>query len=53
MSSEPSKSDRDRPTEHTPKGLEVPIPKRSEFLENLKKIAKPKPKGSPARGPKK
>ena len=32
------------PTERTPKGLEVPIPKRGEFFENLKKIAKPKPK---------
>lgn len=28
------------PTEKTPKGLEVPIPKRGEFFSNLKKIAK-------------
>jgi hypothetical protein len=28
------------PTEETPKGYEVPIPKRREFFENLKKIAK-------------
>ena len=39
-----SRNDRERPTEMTPKGLEVPIPKRGEFFENLKKIAKPKPK---------
>ncbi len=36
--------DKREPTERTPKGLEVPIPKRSEFFENLKKIAKPRPK---------
>lgn len=30
-------------TERTPKGLEVPIPKRKEFFENLKKAAEPKP----------
>ena len=40
-------------TERTPKGLEVPIPKRGEFFDNLKKIAKPKPKGSTTGGPKK
>jgi hypothetical protein len=28
------------PTESTPKGYEVRIPKRREFFENLKKIAK-------------
>jgi hypothetical protein len=28
------------PTEKTPKGAEVPIPKRSEFFANLKKVAK-------------
>lgn len=33
------------PTENTPKGHEVPIPKRGEFLSNLKKIAK-KPSGT-------
>jgi len=32
------------PTERTPKGLEVPVPKRGEFFDNLKKIVKPKPK---------
>lgn len=32
-----------KPTERTPKGLEVPIPKRKEFFENLKKAAEPKP----------
>jgi hypothetical protein len=29
-----------QPTERTPKGLEVPIPKRGEFFANLKKVAK-------------
>jgi hypothetical protein len=29
-------------TERTPKGLEVPIPKRKEFFENLKKAAEPR-----------
>jgi hypothetical protein len=31
-----------KPTERTPKGLEVPIPKRKEFFENLKRAAEPK-----------
>lgn len=30
----------DEPKEKTPKGLEVPIPKRGEFLSNLRKVAK-------------
>jgi hypothetical protein len=30
-----------KPTEKTPKGFEVPVPKRGEFFKNLKKIAKP------------
>jgi len=28
------------PTEHTPKGYEVSVPKRGEFFSNLKKIAR-------------
>jgi hypothetical protein len=40
------------PTERTPKHFEVPVPKRDDFFRNLKKIAKPKPKGSVTRGPK-
>jgi hypothetical protein len=28
------------PTERTPQGLTVPIPKRGEFFANLKKVAK-------------
>jgi hypothetical protein len=39
-----------KPTEKTPKGFEVRIPKRREFFSNLKKIAG---KGSATRGPKK
>jgi hypothetical protein len=32
------------PTEQTPKGFEVRVPKRSEVLANLKKLAQPSPK---------
>ena len=32
------------PTEKTPQGFEVPVPKRSEVLANLKKLAQPSPK---------
>jgi hypothetical protein len=31
----------DRQTEQTPKGLTVPVPKRREFFDNLKKVAEP------------
>ena len=37
------------PTETTPKGFEVRVPKRGEFMANLKKIAK---KPSATRSPK-
>jgi hypothetical protein len=40
----------DEPTERTPQGFEVRIPKRREFFSNLKKIAG---KGSTARRPQK
>ncbi len=41
------------PTEKTPQGLDVPIPKRKDFFANLKKAAKVgKPSGS-AGSPKK
>ena len=32
------------PKQKTPKGLEIPVPKRSEVMAALDKIAKPKPK---------
>ena len=41
-----------RPTEKTPKGLDVPIPKRGEFFANLKKVAKVRKPSAPS-GPKK
>lgn len=42
------------PTEKTPKGHEVPIPKRREFFANLKKVAKvPRKRSTPASGPEK
>jgi hypothetical protein len=31
----------EKPTERTPKGFEVPVPKRNEFFGNLKKASKP------------
>jgi hypothetical protein len=39
----------DEPTERTPKGYEVRIPKRGEFFSNLKKIVGKKPSGSASR----
>jgi hypothetical protein len=41
-----------RPTERTPKGLEVPVPKRADFFANLKKVAKVGKRSTP-RGAKK
>jgi hypothetical protein len=43
---------RREPTEKTPKGFEVRIPKRREFFSNLKKIAGKPAKGSITRSPK-
>ena len=31
-----------QPTQKTPKGHEIPVPKRSDFMRDLKKVAKPK-----------
>jgi hypothetical protein len=39
---------RQQPTEQTPKGLEVPVPKRSAFFGNLKKVAKPDKDSAPS-----
>ena len=44
--------DKREPTEKTPKGYEVRVPKRGEFFSNLKKIVKVE-KGSDTRSPKK
>ncbi len=41
------------PTERTPKGMEVRVPKRREVMANLKKIAKKPGKGSATRSPQK
>jgi len=38
-------------TEQTPKGLTVPVPKREDFLGNLKKAAKPDEPKKSARPP--
>jgi len=29
------------PTQKTPKGKEIPVPKRDEFIENLRRVSKP------------
>jgi hypothetical protein len=34
------------PKQKTPKGLEIPVPKRKEVMDALSKVAKPKPKKS-------
>lgn len=34
------KAKQDEPKQTTPKGQEIPIPKRGEFLGNLRKVAK-------------
>ncbi len=52
----PKEPEDQRPTERTPKGYEVPVPKRGEFFANLKKVAKPekgKDSDSASRSPKK
>ena len=33
----------DEGNETTPKGIEIPIPKRRDFLRDLRKVAEPKP----------
>jgi hypothetical protein len=32
------------PTQKTPKGAEIPVPTREDFLRDLKKVAPPAPK---------
>lgn len=31
----------ERPTQHTEKGYEIPIPSKSDFFRDLEKVAKP------------
>ena len=40
----------DQPKQKTPKGQEIPVPKREDFMRDLKKAAKPLTR---KRGPKK
>ena len=44
------KSKDPRPTERTPKGYEVPVPKRGEFFANLRKVARIVPRKDSAAG---
>ncbi len=36
--------DQNEPTQKTPEGYEIPVPKRETFIRNLEKAAKPKRK---------
>jgi hypothetical protein len=36
--------DPQEPKQKTPKGLEIPVPKRREVMDALRKVARPKPK---------
>jgi len=38
----------EQPTQKTPQGAEIPVPKREDFLRDLKKVAPPtKPRSKP------
>ena len=37
------KPTQEKPMQKTPQGFEIPVPKRSDFLRNLKKAAKSNP----------
>ncbi len=39
----------DRPTQHTEKGLEIPVPTREEVFRDLEKVTKPKRRPSTSR----
>jgi hypothetical protein len=38
---------RKQPTQTTPKGAEIPVPKRGDFMRDLRKAATPKPAEKP------
>jgi hypothetical protein len=40
-------TEKQEPTQTTPKGLEIPVPKREDVLDALGKIAKPPEKPKP------
>jgi hypothetical protein len=41
--------ERQEPTERTPKGFEVPVPKRGDFFANLKKVGETDKADAPKR----
>jgi len=41
------KDEKDQPTEKTPTGYKVPVPKRNDFFGNLKRAARPEPPHRP------
>ena len=42
-----SNDDADQPKQKTPKGQEIPVPKRGDFMRDLKKAAEPSTRKSP------
>lgn len=47
MSRKPKPDYGDVPKQTTPKGAEIPLPKRGEIMEAFRKIVKPKPAQRP------
>jgi hypothetical protein len=41
-----AKTNGDKPTQHTPKGEEIPIPTREDVFRDLGKVAKPRKRPS-------
>ena len=44
-----SGNDKPEPTQKTPKGEEIPIPRRKDFIDNLKKVTKKPDASTPDR----
>jgi hypothetical protein len=38
---------RKQPTQTTPKGVDIPVPKRDDFMRDLRRVAVPKPPEKP------
>jgi hypothetical protein len=47
-----AQSDQDRPTQKTPKGHEIPVPKKADWERNLEKVTKSSSRARPATPPK-
>ena len=44
-----AKDNGSKPTQHTPKGHEIPVPTKEQFFRDLDKVAKPKKRQSTTR----